>query len=408
MLNKLFNIGVLDHHLLLEKKQIRILNFIALFTILASVFIEIADLIVLPKNTVSYRHLISFLAILVSVATIYLQHVGKIMHARVFFFLLITCTLFSNANIALRGRYEEYEYLALPVLSILLFNKRVIHYGMLAISIAMFYLPNYYLGIYPDDSFGHISTLFVFLALFSFTLVFREVNEKNEDQLRTLNLQLEQSKKNELAFLQLKSLRSQMNSHFIFNSLNSIQDLVLKQDVDSAYDYITLFSRLVRDAMNYSNKDYILLEDELAFLDVYLKLETLRFGDDFEYEITHDEIEELRLPSLIIQPFVENALVHGLFHKSGKKKLSIHFAYNKTLSCTIVDNGVGRKKVAEIQNRQGNNIRESFALRAIDERLSILRGQNMSKVGYEITDLYDGSNPAGTMVEITLPSHSIF
>ncbi|WP_162555916.1 sensor histidine kinase [Reichenbachiella versicolor] len=376
----------------------------SIFTILTSIFVALVELLFVSSYLTPQRLSVSIVAIFCSFITIYLQFKSKLTAARYFFFSLILGAIFINANFTFKGHAGEYEYIALPVLAILLFDKSVTHYITFLVSVALFYVPNYFLDIYQSSDFGHINTLFVFLAVFLFTLIFKNLNQKNEALLRTVNKRLEESKKNELAFLQLKSLRSQMNSHFIFNSLNSIQDLVLKQDIDASYDYITLFAQLVRDVLNYSNKDFIRMDEELDFLDIYLRLEKLRFGNDFTYEIYHENVEGLQLPSLIIQPFIENSLVHGLFHKSGSKHLSIHFEYTGILTCTIIDNGVGREKVKEIQQRQGRNHQKSYALEAIEQRLSILKTQSDAEIGYDISDLYKSQTPIGTKVVVKLPS----
>ena len=206
----------------------------------------------------------------------------------------------------------------------------------------------------------------------------------------------------ELIAQNLTALRSQMNPHFIFNALNSIQDLVLKQDTDASYDYIVLFAELIRNTLSYSNQDFIPIEKELEFLKVYLKLEKLRFGNDFAYLIQYKGEEDLEVPSLLIQPFIENALVHGLLHKSGKKELKIifHFIEN-TLQCTITDNGIGRGESKKIADRQGDT-HESFALTAIEKRLKIFKKQ-YNNVGYVIEDLYKDDIPIGTKVILTMP-----
>ncbi|MBG6129076.1 tetratricopeptide (TPR) repeat protein [Aquimarina sp. EL_43] len=201
---------------------------------------------------------------------------------------------------------------------------------------------------------------------------------------------------------ELKALKSQMNPHFIFNSLNSIQDLILQQNTDSSYDYIVLFAQLVRNTLNYSSKNFIVIEKELEFLDVYLQLEKLRFEDDFTYTIQSINTEGLSVLSLIVQPFIENALLHGLLHKAGKKQLTIDFTFTDHLLCTIIDNGIGRKEAKKIQERQGNH-HESFALNAIQQRLEILKDQYGTDVGYQIFDLYNDQLAMGTRVEIRMP-----
>ena len=133
------------------------------------------------------------------------------------------------------------------------------------------------------------------------------------------------------------------------------------------------------------------------------KLEKLRFGHDFKYTITSYSCDNLDIPSLLIQPFIENSLVHGLLHKSGNKALHVHFTFkNNVLECTIIDNGVGRVKAKEIGNRQGNH-HESFALGAIEKRLEIFKKQYDQDIGYKIEDLYKNKTATGTKVTISMP-----
>ena len=228
-------------------------------------------------------------------------------------------------------------------------------------------------------------------------------------KLRKKNKELVEKQKLKASLLdsELKTLRSQMNPHFIFNALNSIQDLILKEDTDGSYDYVVLFANLVRSTLNYSNKDFIPIEKEVEFLEVYLKLEKLRFGDEFTYQINYVGTEAIEVPSLIVQPFIENALIHGLLHKDGVKNLVISFELSDQLTCIITDNGVGRKRSSEIQERQGGN-HESFALEAIKKRLAILSNKNGDSFGYVVTDLYQDEMPLGTQIEVTIPYRLLY
>lgn len=209
---------------------------------------------------------------------------------------------------------------------------------------------------------------------------------------------------NELNIAKLTAIRSQMNPHFIFNSLNAIQDLILQKRTVESYDYVILFSELVRNALNYSTKEFIPIQKEIEFLDTYLQLEKLRFKEDFTYQIVSDIQLEIDVPTLLIQPFVENALLHGLLHKEGKKELLITFIFaNDQLVCVIEDNGIGRKKAKLISERQGNT-HESFALQAIQKRLDIINEQQKQPVG---SFTYEDCDPSqinvGTRVTIHLP-----
>lgn len=225
----------------------------------------------------------------------------------------------------------------------------------------------------------------------------RVIRKKNRERMEKQQIQ------SDMLESELKALRSQMNPHFIFNSLNSIQDLILQEETDASYDYIVLFAELVRSALNYSNKDFIPIGKEIEFIDVYLQLEKLRFKENFEYTIECNVPDFLNVPSMLIQPFIENALLHGLLHKSGKKRLLIRFEFDEKLICQIEDNGIGREKAAEIQNRQGPK-HEPFALKAIDKRLKILNEKLGTTQGkYTIEDLDQNSTSPGTRVIVQLP-----
>ena len=212
----------------------------------------------------------------------------------------------------------------------------------------------------------------------------------------------ENSIKAEIYNSKLTALKSQMNPHFIFNSLNSIQALVLKQDVGNAYNYIVKFSTLVRQTLNFSDKDYIDFQEEVKMLKLYLELEKLRFSDDFSFEITYDKYLNGGIPPMLIQPFVENAIKHGLLHKTGDKSLKIHFEIDEFLTCIILDNGVGMKRSQEIKRRQGRKYK-SFSITSLGKRFNILSEMHGSQVGFEIIDLSENSQGQGTKVIIKIP-----
>jgi hypothetical protein len=219
-----------------------------------------------------------------------------------------------------------------------------------------------------------------------------------------LNIQRKKSQQlNELNSSKLIAIQSQMNPHFIFNSLNSIQDLVLKGDVEKSYSYITTFSNLVRRTLSYSEKDFIEFEQEIKLLEIYLSLEKLRFKKDFNYEILFHDIEDIMIPPLLIQPFVENSLIHGLLHKEGSKHIKIEFELQAdVLICTIADNGVGREKSKAIKLRQKSE-HESFSGKAIQKRFEILSNVFKGKYGYFYEDLTEEDLSTGTKVTLTIP-----
>lgn len=218
-----------------------------------------------------------------------------------------------------------------------------------------------------------------------------------------LNIQNRKSKQiNELNASRLTAIQSQMNPHFIFNSLNSIQDLILKGDVEHSYSYIATFSDLVRRTLNYSEKDFIDFEQEIKLLELYLSLEKLRFKKDFTYTIELPAEEDFLVPPMLIQPFIENALVHGLLHKQGEKKLKVSFELKDNLICTIEDNGIGRERARAIQMRQKKE-HESFSGNALHNRFEILNNLFKGKFGYTYDDLYQNDEPCGTKVTLVIP-----
>jgi LytS/YehU family sensor histidine kinase len=206
----------------------------------------------------------------------------------------------------------------------------------------------------------------------------------------------------ELSNLKLTAIRAQMNPHFIFNALNSIQDLVLKGDVEHAYSYITTFSNLVRKTLNYSDKEWIDFDDELNLLELYLALEKLRFKKILQIEINNQDVEDIQIPPMLIQPFIENALVHGLLHREGEKKLKIDFQLKDNLICIIEDNGIGREQAKIIRQRQRVE-HESFSGNATRKRFEILSESLKGDFGFYYEDLHENGMPTGTRVTLTIP-----
>ncbi|MEM7040159.1 MAG: histidine kinase, partial [Bacteroidota bacterium] len=235
-------------------------------------------------------------------------------------------------------------------------------------------------------------------ALLLVSIFFRWLYKRN--QKRNLEKLKQQRLETDLLETQLKALRSQMNPHFIFNSLSAIQNLILKQETEASYDYMVMFADLVRSTLNYSEREFIPIRDELNFLEVYLSLEKLRFGEEFEFEINYAGPEEIEVASLVIQPFIENSLLHGLLHKEGQKKLSVNFELGEQLICTVTDNGVGRAKASRLK---ANPDHQSFASGAIQKRMDILSERYKMDLGFEIEDLFEGEMAVGTRVRVRMP-----
>lgn len=189
--------------------------------------------------------------------------------------------------------------------------------------------------------------------------------------------------------LKQKLLVSQMNPHFIFNSLNAIQNYIFKQDSLKAGTYLTQFSDLIRMILDYSRKDYITVESESKLLNNYLELQKLRFENKFDYSIMIDEKidpETIQIPPMLAQPFIENAIEHGIFYKKEKGRVDVRLFYEeKNLVYEIEDNGVGLEEAMKLKNKLKSSY-ESLATIITKERMSTLSEQMKSKIEIEITD----------------------
>lgn len=206
---------------------------------------------------------------------------------------------------------------------------------------------------------------------------------------------------------QLTALKAQMNPHFLFNVLNSMQTMVLKEDKLKANKIMSELSVFVRQTLNYSDKAHVPVQDELEMIQNYLKLEKHRFADDFAYQMvvdsSLDEWLHLHIPPMLIQPFVENAINHGLLHKKHDRKLTVSFSsQQQQFICVLEDNGVGRKRAAELQAQSKKH--QSFASGASARRIALLRDAGHANASIDIEDLHHANQqPAGTRVTIRLP-----
>lgn len=226
-----------------------------------------------------------------------------------------------------------------------------------------------------------------------------------EAQEQTRKKEMEVLKLNkDLATSQLTALRAQMNPHFIFNALNSVQQYILQGNITEANRYLSKFSKLQREVLNHSDQNFISLEKELEVLNLYLELEQLRFDGNFNYEIKIDEAiddDEIKIPPMIVQPFVENAIWHGLMTKQGDRWVHIHFSLSSddVLVCTVTDNGIGREAATRLK-QHGHTQHKSKGLSLVYDRLSILQQQYGRAFEVTIKDLFENNVPAGTEVKL--------
>ena len=212
--------------------------------------------------------------------------------------------------------------------------------------------------------------------------------------------------------LQLKALRAQMNPHFIHNALNSIQGYISSNEKENAAKYLAQFASLIRKSLYYSDIESLSLEDEVEFLKEYLDInKKLRYSDQMTFVVkVDDELEEdlVCLPSMIVQPYVENALEHGIRTRSDGRLL-VEFIYHTedTLKCIVEDNGIGRVKAGEIQAKGGyHEQHKSMGTSITQKRLDVLKSSlNSPDLSVETIDLYDKQtgNAMGTRVELILP-----
>ena len=212
----------------------------------------------------------------------------------------------------------------------------------------------------------------------------------------------------QLAELEMRALRAQMNPHFVFNALNSVQNFILKNDTREASRYLTKFARLMRLILENSESPMVPLAREIELLRYYIEMEALRFNQRFSVDIQIDpglHAESIAIPGMLIQPHIENAIWHGLMHKdsAGKLLLSFEKSGDDTLICVIEDNGVGRDNAAMIEKNRVKNHR-STGLSNIRNRLDLLNAELKNDISFAFQDLKDAQgNAIGTRVIVRIP-----
>ena len=213
----------------------------------------------------------------------------------------------------------------------------------------------------------------------------------------------------QIAELEMKALLAQMNPHFTFNAINSIQNYILDNDVDKALSYLSDFSKIIRQTLENASKEFITLDEEIEYIKRYLSLEQMRFDKQFSQEIKIDpeiDLESTLIPPMILQPYIENAIKHGLRHKKVKGQLMIEFLIitDNVLLCTIEDNGIGRT-ASEIINKIIQKDHNGAGMAITKNRIQKLKEVYKSELyNIEIIDLIEPNQSSmGTRVEIYLP-----
>jgi sensor histidine kinase YesM len=207
--------------------------------------------------------------------------------------------------------------------------------------------------------------------------------------------------------LQQRLFRLQMNPHFLYNSLASIQNFIIKQNPAEANSYLSKFSKLVRQILNSSASEYVSLDDELDSIQNYLALQKIRYKEMFDHTVeTDDELdpETISIPPMLAQPFIENAIEHGIKHKGSKGHLKINLRKkNHSFILEIEDDGVGRDRAQEIE-KPGKKDHKSMATTITSDRLDALNKKLKQKIRFEIIDLKDeNGNATGTRVVFEIP-----
>jgi ligand-binding sensor domain-containing protein len=226
-----------------------------------------------------------------------------------------------------------------------------------------------------------------------------KIIQQQEEEKTEINKRISES--------ELKALRAQMNPHFMFNAINSIQNFVLKNDSKSAQKYLTKFARLIRSVLENSKHELVWLNKEVEALELYIELEALRASFCFDYEIIIEDslnAENLFIPPMIIQPYIENAILHGIIPLTERRGfLSIKFSKEgSVLKCTIDDNGIGRKKAKDIKERKQLS-HQSMGMNVTQDRIDILNKQNNSLLTKVVViDKFSNDKAMGTTIEITI------
>ncbi len=247
-------------------------------------------------------------------------------------------------------------------------------------------------------AFIAIAVIIGVIALFA-----QFMSKKNK--LVNKQLRAELDYQNRLHQSELKALRGQMNPHFVHNSINAIQYYVQRNEVEISEHYLSKFSKLLRLFFDYSRRQFVSISEEVELLKNYLEIEKLRFEDKIEYEITVDpkiDTEEARLPSMMIQPLVENSINHGLFHKQGKGLVTIQFTYINPTSYRVIveDNGIGITKTLAFKNNELEK-ETAHSSNILAERVELLNLSNDWKVDFKMEDLTESTDQSGTKVSLT-------
>jgi len=254
-----------------------------------------------------------------------------------------------------------------------------------------------------------IEQLFLFCGI-ALTIIFLLILYSRFKLIRKQKLIIEdQNKKISWAMkkIEAKALRVQMNPHFVFNALNGIQNILFSKGEKEANKYIGYFSKLMRYTMDMNNLEETTLSNEIDYLKSYIAIENMRLNDSINviYDIdTSLNLSEITIPTMLIQPVVENAIVHGLTPKKFDKSLTISVNESREIvAIEILDNGIGREASGKLKNKNSFKKHKSLATKILMERIDNLNSSGFTKITFRIIDLYNDENPSGTKAILEIP-----
>lgn len=396
-LHKIFNTGVFEENNVKENKKIKLLNIFCFTWGVMIIVITLFDILFQREILESLLiHGVSYVLIFI---IFFLQKFRKYTLARVLFLTSIMGVTFVFANYVTPFSLIENFYFIYPLIALIFIEKKWINLSILGLCFILYFVPNLYFQHYPKETILPVLIFSVFAATYVILNYSENLNRKHEKELlkskRNLEqayLELEERKKSEVAALQLKALKTQMNPHFLFNSINAIQNLILTDQKTEAYTYLTKFSLFVRESIKASEDSYVEFKEEFSLLNKYLELEKLRFGKSFVYTfLGEQEIEKIKIPSAIIQPFIERAVRCGLLHKKeGEKRISVVFKQKELFECIISDNGIGIEASQKImkQNKEDVNNKSTDL---VEKRLLLLKDFYKTDIGITYKEVNEGT-----------------
>lgn len=397
MINTILNTGVSEENNVKENKKVKLLNIFCFTWAVMIIVITLFDIIFQRELLESLIiHGVSYLLIMI---IFYLQKREVYTLARVLFLSAIIGVTFVFANYVTPFSLIENFYFIYPLIALILIDKKWINLCILGLCFLLYFIPNLYYEHYPKETILPVLIFSVFASAYVILNYSENLNKKHEKELlkskKSLEqayLELEERKKSEVAALQLKALKTQMNPHFLFNSINAIQNLILTEKKKEAYKYLTKFSLFVRESIKVSEESYVDFDVELALLKKYLELEKLRFGEIFVYEFLGEKsIEKIKIPSAIIQPFIENAVRCGLLHKTeGGKRITVEFQQEELFICTITDNGIGTDALKEIHTLDEDDS-NTKSTDLVKKRLVLLKEYYQTDIGIQYKDVKEGA-----------------